>query len=384
MIVTNVSGNFDLNGYTFNNYKYKFDTTYTTIDPPLNIPVVRCNTPLIFTNLTTSQMNLVKSDKFTIMPIFSYSNLSGSNIKLGSGSYANYFKNYPLLSSPTKLSYQWINNTSLSISFNAPSSYSSPITNYLYSLDGGNTFTSFSPAQTTSPVTISGLSSVFYYNIQLVALNSTGPGPASAVLTVTPYALSDVALITKIFIQDNSSQGGINIFFNNFSNINTIINYQYTTDGGSTFTLINSYTSQFFSKLTSPLTISYLSDLSPLPIGSPITLQIQAVTSVGSEPFSPPLTFTLGGTVPDPPTINSINFINNKLFIDFTPGSTNGVTTIIDYMYSIDGLLFNQAYQKTSPIIVDCSSSNPNIPSFLLAAICANGFVTQYAYFTYP
>jgi titin len=389
IIITATSG-FAMSGYTYNNYQYSFDgSSYTAISPSLPITSSTTN-PIIFTNLTNSQMTSFQGNQvFKLKYVITYDNIVGSTA-LTTATTSIAFKNNQL-AFPTSLSYQWLTTTSVSISFTAPNTtYSTgAITNYLYSLDGGNTFTAFSPVQTTSPVTITELNSGSTYNIQLIALNSSGSSTAStSLLVVPPPPPPPMPQITNIFIQDNSINDppSINVFFNNFPDINTIINYQYTTDGGSTFLPINSSVSTnnpFYYQLTSPVTIYYLSDINVLPIGSPITLQLQAVTASGSQPFSSPVTFTLGGTVPDPPTINFINFINNKLFVDFTPGNTYGVTTIIDYVYSIDGVSFHQAYKNTSPLIIPYQPSNPLFPSFKLAAICANGFVSQTQSYTY-
>ena len=61
----------------------------------------------------------------------------------------------------------------------------SPITNMSYSTDGIN-FILFDPAQTTSPVTITGLINDDTYEISLKALNELGPGPASEEVSATP------------------------------------------------------------------------------------------------------------------------------------------------------------------------------------------------------
>ena len=55
----------------------------------------------------------------------------------------------------------------------------SEITNYKYSLDNGVTFTSFSPAQTSNPLTITGLTNGNTYDIVIKAVNIRGDGIAS-------------------------------------------------------------------------------------------------------------------------------------------------------------------------------------------------------------
>lgn len=66
----------------------------------------------------------------------------------------------------------------IKIEFTAPSTGGSPITNYKYSIDGGATFQLLSPAQTSSPVYIQGLTNGTSYNVSLKAVNAIGDGPA--------------------------------------------------------------------------------------------------------------------------------------------------------------------------------------------------------------
>jgi serine protease len=76
---------------------------------------------------------------------------------------------------------------SLSVSFTAPiSTGGASIANYKYSTDNGVTFTAFSPAQTTSPLTISGLTGGTTYSVQIQAVNAAGDGTASNTITGTP------------------------------------------------------------------------------------------------------------------------------------------------------------------------------------------------------
>jgi hypothetical protein len=87
-------------------------------------------------------------------------------------------------SAPTSLS-AVASNTSVAISFTAPvSDGGSAITNYEYSFNN-STWTALSPADATSPITISGLTQNTAYTIYLRAVNSVGAGPASTGLSVT-------------------------------------------------------------------------------------------------------------------------------------------------------------------------------------------------------
>ena len=73
---------------------------------------------------------------------------------------------------------------SATISFTAPSDDGgAAITNYEYSFNGSS-WTAFSPADTTSPVIITGLDVFTNYTVYLRAVNANGAGVASSATTV--------------------------------------------------------------------------------------------------------------------------------------------------------------------------------------------------------
>jgi hypothetical protein len=75
--------------------------------------------------------------------------------------------------------------TSVAISFTAPTNDGgSAITNYEYSFNNSS-WTAFSPVDTTSPVTVSGLTANTAYSIYLRAVNIIGAGPASSATSFT-------------------------------------------------------------------------------------------------------------------------------------------------------------------------------------------------------
>lgn len=94
------------------------------------------------------------------------------------------------------------------VSFTAPANTGgAAITNYEYSTDGGTTWTAFSPAVTTSPVTISGLTNGTSYSVSLRALNIVGPGAASSAVAINmPSPASEFdeheALIQDIIVEE--------------------------------------------------------------------------------------------------------------------------------------------------------------------------------------
>ena len=77
--------------------------------------------------------------------------------------------------------------SSAEITFTSPiSDGGSAISNYQYSVNGGSSWSPLSPADTTSPVTISGLIDGNSYSIKLRAINSSGAGTASDSISVVP------------------------------------------------------------------------------------------------------------------------------------------------------------------------------------------------------
>lgn len=77
-------------------------------------------------------------------------------------------------------------DTSIEINFTEPVDGGSPITNYEYSLDGGSSWSPFSPSYTGSPVTINALNNGTVYDIKLRAVNAVGAGVPSSQISIAP------------------------------------------------------------------------------------------------------------------------------------------------------------------------------------------------------
>jgi hypothetical protein len=86
-------------------------------------------------------------------------------------------------------------DSSATLTFTAGSTGGAVISNYKYSSDN-STYTAFSPAQTTSPLTISGLTNGQSYSFYLKAVNENGDSAASAASnTITANPPSDYEAI---------------------------------------------------------------------------------------------------------------------------------------------------------------------------------------------
>jgi len=236
---------------------------------------------------------------------------------------------------PTSLSAS-AGNHSVSISFSEGSNGGSSITNYKYSLDGGSTFTAFSPAQTTSPVTITGLTNGVSYTIQLKAVNSSGDGAASASITATPSTVPDAP--TNL-IASYAGSGAVQITFTPGSDEGSpITSYQYSLDGGSTFTDANTTADPF--------------NVSGLTNGQYYVIEVKSVNANGAGAASSSVGYTAYGPPDAPTNITWVDTLNGTISVSFTSGYNEG-DAIINYEYSLDGgntfTPLNPSY-STSPI----------------------------------
>ncbi len=86
-------------------------------------------------------------------------------------------------------------NQQLSVAFTAPANNGGvSITNYEYSVNGGIDWTTPSPAVSSSPLLISGLTNATTYDVQIRAVNSIGSGAASTTTQGTPEAPVDATI----------------------------------------------------------------------------------------------------------------------------------------------------------------------------------------------
>jgi hypothetical protein len=225
---------------------------------------------------------------------------------IGPGNGSNMVQGTPVTnpSPPTDLS-GTPGNQQVNVSFIPGNDGGSPITNYQYSTDNGTTFTEFSPADTTSPVTITTLSSdgtTFLTNgtsyiIKLKAVTAVNISIESSSITVTPVTVPDAPFITGI---QPINQGLIVNFTQGSNGGSPIINYLYSTDNETTFRTFSPV------DITSPLIILTLSSdgTTFLTNGTSYSIIIQAINSVDNSPSSNAVSAT-----PTPNTTNT--YINS-------------------------------------------------------------------------
>ena len=190
---------------------------------------------------------------------------------------------------PTSLSATALSTTSVSVSFTPGASAGASPINYKYSLstNGGSTYgepTALDPADITSPITISGLTSGQTYHIKLRAvsdfgdsLDSTATSIAVPELPSAPTSLSATPGTSTVSIAFTAGADGGS----------AITNYQYavSTNAGSTY---SSFTALDPVDATTPITITGLSE------GTACLVKLKAVSTYGAGVESSAVSFTLG------------------------------------------------------------------------------------------
>ena len=206
-------------------------------------------------------------------------------------------------------------NAQITIAFTAGADGGVPITNYKYSTDGGATWIARSPAQTASPLVITGLLNGTTHSVQVRALNAIGDGAPSVPATATPFTIPSAPAMTV-----GAGNRQLTISFTPGANGGAAItNYKYSLDGGA------SWVTRTPASTASPLVISNLSN------GTSYFVRLRAINAAGDGDPSGTVTATLGIT-PAAPTI-TVTPGNGQLTIAFTPGSDGG-SAITNYEYS--------------------------------------------------
>jgi hypothetical protein len=244
-------------------------------------------------------------------------------------------------------------NGEATVSFTAGSDGGSAITNYKYSTDG-TTFTAFSPAQTTSPITITGLTNGTNYSIYLKAVNSVGDGTASSAVSVTPVA----PVVASAPVSTTASAQVLDISFQNKNGKTTIT---WNTGEELFLTIYNKTTKKSLSKVISGGT-SLLTNPKP---GQSTNVTLK--NSLGEIVES----FTVNAK-PDSPKNVSIRRISNTLNLNWN--KTKGAKK---YRVLIQPQVGKQIVLITTDpnISVDISSSAK--VKIEIAAIGANGLVSK-------
>ncbi len=220
--------------------------------------------------------------------------------------------------------------TSLSVAFTPPASPGgSAISNYDYSIDDGSNWVTVNPAQTTSPLVISGLTQVTTYPIKLRAVNAQGASCESGKVdgtTLTPVAADPPTALAvspgvssaNISFTEPASNGGL-----------PIINYEFQLDGGAwtAFSPAVTSTSVSIPGLTNCTTYSV--ELRAITAFGPgaVSSSVQ-VTPQAGDGEQAGITWT-ARAVPEPNGSRSVTY-GNGLFVAISNFGTNQVMTSPD------------------------------------------------------
>jgi hypothetical protein len=192
-----------------------------------------------------------------------------------------------------------------SVVFTAGTSGGSTITNYEYSTNGGSSWVARSPAATSSPLVITGLTNGTSYSVRIRAVNSEGSGTASSATSITPIGTPEAPTITAL----TPGETNISIAFDaNGTGGAAISNYQYSLNGGSTW-----------------VTRSPVSTVSPLNItgltaGTSYAVALRAINFEGNGEATSSQTVATGGA-PSAPSISLITALDRSLSIAFAENS---------------------------------------------------------------
>ena len=143
-------------------------------------------------------------------------------------------------------------NGSASIAFTAGADGGASITNYKYQLDGGS-WVALSPSDTTTPVTVPGLTNGTSYSVKLLAVNVAGDGAASDAVEVTPRTVPSAPSALVATAGDTTASIAFTLSSNGGAEISV---FQVKVGNGS---WVDAGTS-------SPITVSGLSNYSTYPV----------------------------------------------------------------------------------------------------------------------
>lgn len=234
--------------------------------------------------------------------------------------------------------------TQLSVSFSPGNPGSSPVTNYQYSTNNGATYTSFSPAQVSSPLIISGLTNGTTYTVKIRPLQGNQISEASNAVTGRPVALPGAPTITTITNDGNTTTGThLSVAFTAGSaGTDATSNYQFSINGGSTFT------NRATGTTASPLLITGLTN------GTTYSVAMRAITSQSHSSLSSNNVSGRPVALPGADTITGITASTGQLSIAFT-GGASGTDARSTYQYSLNnGSTFTNRATGTvgSPLVV--------------------------------
>jgi len=230
-------------------------------------------------------------------------------------------------------------NQQLSVAFTAGGDGGSAITSYKYSTDGGATFLTRQAGTTAPPIVITTLSSDgttaltngTSYNIQIKAVNGVGDGTATATTAATPYTTPSAPTINSI----TPGNTQLTVAFTAGSDGGSAItDYEYSINGGSTFTSA--------ATTTSPIVITGLTN------GTPYDVQLKALNIAGAGAA----TSTTQGT-PVAPVTPTITANGTLSALSTTYGTASSTTS-----FTLSGATLTSGITVTPPVGFEVSTAS--------------------------
>lgn len=246
--------------------------------------------------------------------------------------------------------------TQLLVYFNAGTPGSSPVTDYQYSLNGGSTWNTFASPQTSSPLTITGLTNGTTYSVAIRPMQGLQASIPSNTASGRPVALPSTPSISSITNDANGTTGThISVAFTGGAGgTDSTTNFQFSTDNGST------WTTRSPAATSSPILITGLTN------GTSYNVRVRAVTSIGDVSASSAASTGRPVALPGAPTISGITASTGQLSVAFSVGQA-GTDAPSTYEYSLDGgstWLGRQTGTTASPIVItgitDSTVANAN------------------------
>ena len=226
----------------------------------------------------------------------------------------------------------------VSVAFTAGADGGSAITNYEFSTNDGTNWTALSPAVTTSPVVITGLTNGTAYSIRLRAVNAAGNGDPSEAVGATPRTVPSA----PTSLVATAGDGEVSVAFTaGADGGSAITNYEFSTNNGSNWTVFSPAIT------TSPAVISGLTN------GTAYSIRLRAVNAAGNGAASDAVSGT-PRTTPSAPTSLVATAGDGQVSVAFTAGADGG-SAITNYEFSTnngtDWTAFNPPV-TTSPAVI--------------------------------
>jgi len=220
---------------------------------------------------------------------------------------------------------------SLTISVVAGPNGGSPITDLQYSLDGGGSWSSRTPASPSGPILVTGLANGTTYQVRVRAVNAAGAGTASIARSATPLTVPGAPSIDSDTISGLGGEIDVDFSAPSSDGGSPITTYQYSTDGGAT------WRNRATGSTGSPLTITTLSSdgATGLIGGQSYPVEIRAVNAAGPGAASALATGSTT-TVPGAPAIDEVAVGGASARVTFDVPA-NGGAAISGYEYRLDG-----------------------------------------------